>query len=81
VRSELEINRAEQPLSQSTLELLVCIVAQGLKAISINQVAIGKALIEIRDRRLYRATHKTFEDFVKARFGWFNVQELEKIER
>ena len=28
----------------------------------------GKALSEIRDRRLYRNTHKTFEEYVKSRF-------------
>ncbi|MGK7955143.1 MAG: hypothetical protein AB4063_07755 [Crocosphaera sp.] len=29
----------------------------------------GKALKEIRDRRLYRSTHKTFEDYCQERFG------------
>lgn len=31
---------------------------------------IGSALIEIRDSRLYRNTHKTFEDYVAGRFGF-----------
>lgn len=31
---------------------------------------IGKALQEISDRRLYRASHKTFEDYCKDRFGF-----------
>ncbi|MBD2438826.1 hypothetical protein [Nostoc sp. FACHB-110] len=30
----------------------------------------GKALIELRDRRLYRSTHKTFEEYCKDRFGY-----------
>jgi hypothetical protein len=29
----------------------------------------GKALQKLRDRRLYRSTHKTFEDYCRARFG------------
>ncbi|MEH1907408.1 hypothetical protein [Nostoc sp.] len=29
----------------------------------------GKALMELRDRRLYRSTHKTFEDYCRERFG------------
>jgi hypothetical protein len=30
----------------------------------------GKALTELRDRRLYRSTHKTFEEYCKDRFGF-----------
>ncbi|MBW4557129.1 MAG: hypothetical protein KME59_14510 [Trichormus sp. ATA11-4-KO1] len=29
----------------------------------------GKALMELRDRRLYRSTHRTFEDYCRDRFG------------
>jgi hypothetical protein len=29
----------------------------------------GKALMELRDRRLYRSTHKTFEEYCRERFG------------
>jgi hypothetical protein len=29
----------------------------------------GKALAELRDRRLYRSTHKTFEEYCRERFG------------
>lgn len=29
----------------------------------------GKALKELRDRRLYRATHRTFEEYCRERFG------------
>ncbi|MBN3957434.1 hypothetical protein [Nostoc sp. NMS8] len=29
----------------------------------------GKALSQLRDRRLYRSTHKTFEDYCRDRFG------------
>jgi hypothetical protein len=30
----------------------------------------GKALMELRDRRLYRSTHRTFEEYCKDRFGF-----------
>ncbi|WP_196522743.1 hypothetical protein [Nostoc commune] len=30
----------------------------------------GKALTELRDRRLYRFTHKTFEEYCRDRFGY-----------
>jgi hypothetical protein len=33
-------------------------------------VEAGKALMELRDRRLYRSTHKTFEEYCKDRFGF-----------
>lgn len=39
----------------------------------------GVALREIRDRRLYRSTHKTFEDYVKQRFGYSRVSAHYKI--
>jgi hypothetical protein len=29
----------------------------------------GKALAELRDRKLYRSTHRTFEDYCRDRFG------------
>ncbi|MBE9209885.1 hypothetical protein IQ244_25995 [Nostoc sp. LEGE 06077] len=32
--------------------------------------AAGKALMELRDRRLYRSTHKTFEEYCRDRFGY-----------
>ncbi|MFN6569892.1 hypothetical protein [Dendronalium sp. ChiSLP03b] len=30
----------------------------------------GKALMELRDRKLYRSTHKTFEEYCRERFGF-----------
>ncbi|BAB78323.1 hypothetical protein ACN23B_28160 (plasmid) [Anabaena sp. FACHB-709] len=33
-------------------------------------VEAGKALMELRDRRLYRNTHKTFEEYCRDRFGY-----------
>ncbi|WP_323808756.1 hypothetical protein [Nostoc sphaeroides] len=34
----------------------------------------GKALAELRDRKLYRSTHKTFEEYCKDRFGYSRRQ-------
>ena len=33
----------------------------------------GKALKELRDRRLYRSTHKTFEEYCRERFGFSRI--------
>ncbi|MBE9211056.1 hypothetical protein IQ244_32145 [Nostoc sp. LEGE 06077] len=30
----------------------------------------GKALMELRDRRLYKSTHRTFEEYCRDRFGY-----------
>ncbi len=30
----------------------------------------GMALKELRDRRLYRSTHRTFEEYCRERFGY-----------
>jgi len=30
----------------------------------------GRALMELRDRRLYRSTHRTFEEYCRDRFGY-----------
>lgn len=40
------------------------IVSQGLGAF----VAVGKALLAINEKRLYRAEHKTFEDYLEKRW-------------
>jgi hypothetical protein len=33
-------------------------------------VEVGKALLEIRDQRLYRQQHRTFEDYCRERWKW-----------
>lgn len=33
-------------------------------------VEVGNALMAIRDKRLYRASHATFEDYCRERWGW-----------
>ncbi|MHC5820645.1 MAG: hypothetical protein ACYT04_33455 [Nostoc sp.] len=39
----------------------------------------GKALAELRDRKLYRSTHKTFEEYCKQRFGYTRIAASYKI--
>lgn len=33
-------------------------------------VEVGNALAEIRDSRIYRSSHATFEDYCRERWGW-----------
>ena len=47
------------------LQELEAIVAQGLQTF----YEVGQALIEIRDRKLYRETHKTFEAYCKEKWS------------
>lgn len=47
------------------LDELERVVDRGLQTF----VEVGTALGEIRDRRLYRATHATFEDYCRERWG------------
>jgi len=44
-------------------------IKNGLINIANNQFAIGSALIEIRDSRLYRQSFPTFEDYCRKRLG------------
>ncbi|MEH1969439.1 MULTISPECIES: type II toxin-antitoxin system VapC family toxin [unclassified Nostoc] len=39
----------------------------------------GKALMELCDRRLYRSTHKTFEEYCRSRFGYTRMAATYKI--
>jgi hypothetical protein len=40
------------------------IIREGLEKF----IEVGQALAEIRDRRLYRATHRTFEEYAHERW-------------
>ncbi|WP_436716403.1 hypothetical protein U8335_02325 [Roseiconus lacunae] len=48
------------------LERLEAIVHRGKKTF----IKVGNALSEIRDRKLYQASHKTFAAYVEDRFGF-----------
>lgn len=49
----------------SDLEQLETRIERGIKTF----VDVGMALAEIRERKLYRATHATFEDYCRERWG------------
>ncbi|MGI8504518.1 MAG: hypothetical protein ACR2LR_25825 [Hassallia sp.] len=40
----------------------------------------GKALMELRDRRLYRSTHKTFEEYSRDRFSYNRSRSYQLID-
>ncbi|MBU7586864.1 MAG: hypothetical protein KAF91_29105, partial [Nostoc sp. TH1S01] len=40
---------------------------------------VQKALAELRDRRLYRSTHRTFEEYCRDRFGYTRIAASYKI--
>lgn len=48
------------------LETFEAVIQQGLSTF----VDVGNALLRIRDERLYRESHDTFEDYCKARWGF-----------
>lgn len=53
------------PVEQSELEKLETIIERNLKIF----YEVGTALLTIRDRRLYRASHKTFEEYCRAKWS------------
>lgn len=52
------------------------IVDAGIKSF----VDVGNALMQIRDRQLYRETCSTFESYVQVRFGWSRAHAYRHIE-
>lgn len=61
---------------RSRLSELEVVVERGLAKF----VEVGAALIEIRDAKLYRAEHRTFEAYCVARFGMKKSQAYRLIE-
>lgn len=59
------ITDALHPAELAALDRAERTIARGLKTF----VEVGQALIEIRDARLYRATHSNFEDYCTDRWG------------
>lgn len=60
----------------SDLANLEAIVAGGVEAFW----RVGEALGEIRDRRLYRATHSTFENYVAEKWGMQRSESYRQID-
>jgi hypothetical protein len=50
---------------QGRLEELEAVIDAGLPTFQ----SVGRALLEIRDKRLYRVSHPTFEDYCQSRWG------------
>ncbi len=62
---ELTPDEEREPLSQEELRLRLYLERKVERAF----YEAGKALQSLRDRRLYRSTHKTFEEYCRDRFG------------
>jgi hypothetical protein len=43
-------------------------------------IEVGMALTQIRDQRLYRSSHKTFEDYCREKWGWSKQHAYRLIE-
>lgn len=54
------------PTERARLVELELVVERGLQTF----YEVGSALLEIREQRLYRETHKTFQAYCQARFGF-----------
>lgn len=66
----LDIGSSDFPLyltdsESQRLEVLESVINAGMQTF----VHVGNALLEIRDGRLYRQTHSTFEDYCRERWG------------
>jgi N6-adenosine-specific RNA methylase IME4 len=53
-------------IEQTRLEQCEAVIDQGLKTFT----DVGKALLEIRDLKLYRKEYDTFENYCQKRWGW-----------
>jgi len=58
------------------LEVLESVIDAGMQTF----VHVGNALLEIRDGRLYRQTHSTFEDYCRERWGMSRPRAYQLIE-
>lgn len=64
-----DVTKKPEPLTEAeSLALTDCesIIEEGLQTF----VVVGAALASIRERRLYRTTHETFEAYCQERWGW-----------
>ena len=63
-------------IERSHLAELEAVIERGQQTF----IDVGNALMEIRDQRLYRATHATFEAYCKERWGWSRISAYRHIE-
>jgi hypothetical protein len=71
-----EITRSLNVVERRHLKKLEEVVERGVESF----LATGSALKEIRDDRLYREDHKTFESYVKAKWGFERAHAYRLIE-
>lgn len=64
------------PAEADRLEHLEAVIDRGIQTF----VEVGLALAEIRDRRLYRVEHCTFEDYCRERWGWSRQHAYRQIQ-
>jgi protein gp37 len=64
--------------SEETRQLATCeqVIERGLA----TYLEVGQALLTIRDNRLYRRTHGTFEAYCRERWGWSKSHANRQIE-
>ena len=65
-KARKELMTQLMPSDALSLQKLEAVIERGLRTF----VEVGAALLEIREGRLYRATHVTFEEYCKERWGW-----------
>lgn len=68
--------RDVQVLAPARLTELEAVIERGRQTF----VEVGLALLEIRDSRLYRESHPTFEDYCRERWGWSRIHAHRQIE-
>lgn len=60
------VQRLLTPAESSRLDSLESVISEGKQAF----IEVGLALAEIRDARLYRTAHKTFEDYCREKWSF-----------
>lgn len=63
-------------IEQNELERCEVVIKQGLETF----IEVGTALMTIRDKRLYRANHATFEDYCRGAWGMSRIHAHRLIE-
>jgi hypothetical protein len=65
-QAEASVAQALKPAEADRLAQLEATIRTGIQTF----VEVGLALTEIRNAKLYRATHSTFESYCRERWGW-----------
>jgi Domain of unknown function (DUF3883) len=75
VQGEVELSLSSS--EQTRLNELENLIRESQAAIEKESFIIGRALLEIQKSRLYRATHKTFDDYVTEKFAIARVYAIQ----